>query len=106
METILEKMNDPTGMDDGLTWAWRELLGALEYHLLPALPPRDRWRTVTATAITVESEPYKGPEYFGEVSFEWLLSTQDGDFHLRGWHDYTGWDCQSGLEIVPEEYPR
>lgn len=33
-----------------------------------------------------------------EPSFAWLLRLNDGRYvSASGWHDYTGWDCQSGL---------
>lgn len=33
-----------------------------------------------------------------EPSFTWVLQLVDGRWAaVRGWHDYTGWDCQSGL---------
>lgn len=35
-----------------------------------------------------------------EPSFEWLVELHDGRFlHVEGWHDYTGWDCQSGVSV-------
>lgn len=33
-----------------------------------------------------------------EPNFTWILRLTDGRWAaVRGWHDYTGWDCQSGL---------
>ena len=35
-----------------------------------------------------------------EPDFAWLLRLKDGRFAAAtGWHDYTGWDCQSGFEL-------
>ncbi len=32
-----------------------------------------------------------------EPSFTWILKLAGRWAAVRGWHDYTGWDCQSGL---------
>ena len=35
-----------------------------------------------------------------EPHYSWLVKFKDGRFALvEGWHDYTGWDCQSGVEV-------
>jgi hypothetical protein len=35
-----------------------------------------------------------------EPSFCWLLEMKDGQWGAAaGWHDYTGWDCQSGFRL-------
>lgn len=34
-----------------------------------------------------------------EPNFTWVVRLIDGRWAaVRGWHDYTGWDCQSGLK--------
>jgi len=39
-----------------------------------------------------------------EPNFTWVLEFVGGVVEVvRGWHDYTGWDCQSGLKT--ENYP-
>lgn len=33
-----------------------------------------------------------------EPDYTWILGMKSGEWYaVRGWHDYTGWDCQSGL---------
>ncbi len=33
-----------------------------------------------------------------ETSYTWIVEMMDGRWAaIRGWHDYTGWDCRSGL---------
>lgn len=35
-----------------------------------------------------------------EPTFAWIVEFSDGGFaFVDGWHDYTGWDCQSGIEF-------
>lgn len=39
-----------------------------------------------------------------EPNFTWVVGLKDGRWAaVRGWHDYTGWDCQSGMRT--EWYP-
>lgn len=36
----------------------------------------------------------------GEGDYAFIVRLKTGEFvTAEGWHDYTGWDCQSGLEI-------
>ena len=38
----------------------------------------------------------------GDADFVWLVEFHNGDRGAYyGWHDYTGWDCQSGLTLYP-----
>ncbi len=40
------------------------------------------------------------PNGYGDATFSWLVRFTDGTFaYVAGWHDNTGWDCQSGLEF-------
>lgn len=37
-----------------------------------------------------------------EPAFAWAVEMDDGTFaFVSGWHDFTGWDCRSGLEVFP-----
>ena len=38
-----------------------------------------------------------------EPSFAWIVETDTGFAFVSGGHDYTGWDCQSSLDV--HEYP-
>jgi hypothetical protein len=39
-----------------------------------------------------------------EPSFAWIVELHDGRFAcVEGGHDYTGWDCQSSLEVCAVE---
>jgi len=39
-----------------------------------------------------------------EPHFTWVVGLADGRWAaVRGWHDYTGWDCQS--DLLTEWYP-
>jgi hypothetical protein len=43
---------------------------------------------------------YPGPLSMGDGEFAWLLKLKNSKWAtVLGWHDYTGWDCQSGLEM-------
>ena len=61
------------------------------------------------TAVMTELET-DGPDYepgtMGDKGFVWDVRLKDGRrFHVTGWHDYTGWGCQSGaayVEVVRE----
>ena len=36
----------------------------------------------------------------GEGDYAFIVRLKTGEFlTAEGWHDYTGWDCQSGLEV-------
>jgi hypothetical protein len=40
-----------------------------------------------------------------EPSFAWIVELKDGRFvAVEGWHDCTGWDCQSGCDVGGIEY--
>ncbi len=42
-----------------------------------------------------------------EGSWEWKVSFANGDiWKVEGWCDYTGWDCQSGIDWTPRFYGR
>lgn len=39
------------------------------------------------------------PNAYDERAWEWEVTLKDGrKFHVEGWHDYSGWDCRSGME--------
>ena len=65
-----------------------------------------------ASAVMTEIEPYDDddaadeyPTGHGDRSYVWEVVLSDGrKYHVDGWHDYTGWECQSGanyIEIFP-----
>jgi hypothetical protein len=68
------------------------LLTALGYH------PQEEWRAMDLEEIVVDID--NGSD---EPSFTWVLKAKGKWMAVRGWHDYTGWDCQSGLST--ETYP-
>lgn len=79
-----------------MTWEEREEYGKrLSYSLVSGLGenPQDGFGVEDISSI--EAEWTDGSD---EPNFAWLLRLNDGRFvAATGWHDYTGWDCQSGL---------
>ena len=61
------------------------LLTALSHH------PQD-WQVHDLEELVVDID--NGSD---EPSFTWVLKAGGQWMAVRGWHDYTGWDCQSGL---------
>lgn len=48
---------------------------------------------VASIALSIDNSDEKD-----EPDYTWILEMKTGEwFAVRGWHDYTGWDCQSGL---------
>lgn len=48
---------------------------------------------VASIALAIDNSHEKD-----EPDYTWILEMKSGEwFAARGWHDYTGWDCQSGL---------
>lgn len=48
---------------------------------------------VETVALAVDNSDEKD-----EPDYTWILKLKGGQWlAVRGWHDYTGWDCQSGL---------
>jgi hypothetical protein len=41
-----------------------------------------------------------------EPRFAWVVETDTGFAFVEGWHDYTGWDCQSGIDVHEYETER
>lgn len=38
-------------------------------------------------------------EALGEGDYVWDVTLKNGErYRVEGWHDFTGWDCQSGAE--------
>lgn len=65
-----------------------DIRAALEHNPQPGLSVDDI-EAVEASWTNGEDEP----------SFAWLWRLKDGRYvAATGGHDYTGWDCQSGLE--------
>lgn len=60
--------------------------------------------TMADVAEVVVTRTDADPDNYNDRSWEWEVTLHDGRrFHVEGWHDYSGWDCQSGLvatEIV------
>lgn len=76
-----------------LSRGWLELGYGLEYN--PGSLPFVMADAVDVVVVSADSEPTGG---MGDASWEWDVTLNDGrKFHVEGWHDYTGWDCQSGL---------
>ena len=43
--------------------------------------------------VLIQQGYHDGPDWI------WEVTLQDNEvWHARGWCDYTGWDCQSGLD--------
>lgn len=57
-----------------------------------------RWKEEGADephfAWVLEAAPREPVTAFGQVAVVWMLVT--------GWHDFTGWDCHSGIEVIGE----
>lgn len=62
------------------------LTAALFYH-----PQKWKLRDVKEVPVVVDD----GSD---EPNFTWVIGFMDGRWAaVRGWHDYTGWDCKSDL---------
>ena len=47
---------------------------------------------------------YVPPESYDDRNGVWLVEFNDGQrVAFFGWHDSSGWDCQSGLDLLPFE---
>lgn len=55
---------------------------------------------IEAELLGVDPPDYYDDGY-GDASFDWLLCLKDRDdpVKVHGWHDYTGWGCQSGMSV-------
>ena len=57
--------------------------------------------TVMVVATHTDAERPDDFQSLGDRKWEWDVTLRDGRrFHVKGWHDYTGWDCQSGAEYI------
>ena len=71
-----------------------DLISALEYNPEDTNRNEDAIKRVLAT--------HQGER--DEERYIWLVEFNDGIRGLYvGWCDYTGWDCQSGLTLLPFE---
>lgn len=76
-----------------LSRGWLELGYGLECN--PGSLP---FAMVDVADVVVTAADSEHPMSMGDASWEWEVTLKDGrEYHVEGWHDYTGWDCQSGL---------
>lgn len=78
-------------MDDAVKkWALSELASGIEYN-----------QPQPITIDDVEDVEAYWTDGNDEPEFVWLLRLKDGRYAAgSGGHDYTGWDCQSGLSVT------
>lgn len=71
---------------------------ALRYH------QQSEWRTRDLKEIALDID-----DGTDDTNYTWIIAVQVEEcapvkwFAVRGWHDCTGWDCQSGLRSEPYE---
>lgn len=74
------------------TWGWN-FVACLEYN------PPDKFKAEDIASVIEIKEG--DSESYGEGEYEWRIALNDGrSFLVEAWHDYTGWDCQSGAEYT------
>ncbi len=72
--------------DDG--WDWDDLRSAFEENSSDELSLRH------VLGILAEI-----PGENDELNWHWIVKLTDGRYaYIQGWCDYTGWDCQSGID--------
>lgn len=75
-----------THLEAGGVWLCHTLLYAYSHH-----PQEWKFHEVREVSLSLDS----GED---EPSFTWIVGLADGRWlAVRGWHDYTGWDCRSAL---------
>lgn len=60
----------------------------------------------TFSVVEIESIVAEVPGENDELDWWWILKLGEGKyFLLRGWCDYTGWDCQSAIDESYGTFP-
>jgi hypothetical protein len=78
---------------DDITYGLLELYWCMEYNS----GPFEFADIDEAHVEMVEKDGDVGT--LGDGKWRWHVTLRDGRvFVVTGWHDYTGWDCQSGAE--------